>query len=214
MQPVLQPMDMGTIKSFKGYFRQFLVLRLIDRRERGLHDSVSLLDSIRLKKDAWDTVIPAMVINCFRKSGLSSGEFSVGDQNINEDDLPLSEWLKQNGITKFDHLSDTDSFIHADDDLMTSRIPAESDIIKTILNKEDSDEDNVEFVEDTISTKSVQAQDAVETLTEFFENRDTSGGVFDALSVIKGNLRDLQVKSCKQCTILNYLGTSMCKEGK
>jgi hypothetical protein len=22
------------------------------------------------------------------------------------------------------------------------------------------------------------------------------------------------VKSCKQCTILNYLGTSMCKEGK
>jgi hypothetical protein len=53
-------------------------------------------------KDAWDTVTPATVINCFRKSGLSS-EFSVGDQNINEDDLPLSEWLKQNGIMKFDH---------------------------------------------------------------------------------------------------------------
>jgi hypothetical protein len=57
-----------------------------------------------------------------------------------------------------------------------------------------------------------QAQDAVETLTEFFENSDTSGGVFDALSVIKGNLRDLQLKSFKQYTILNYLG--MCKEGK
>jgi hypothetical protein len=75
---------------------------------------------------------------------------------------------------------------------MTSGIPIESDIIETILNKEDSDEDNVEFVEDTISTKSVptysQAQDTVETLIEFFENSDTSGGVFDALSVIKGNL--------------------------
>jgi hypothetical protein len=45
-------------------------------------------------KDAWDTVTPSMVINCFWKYGLSSGEFSVGDQNINEDDLPLSEWLK------------------------------------------------------------------------------------------------------------------------
>jgi hypothetical protein len=56
-----------------------------------------------------------------------------------------------------------------------------------------------------------QAQDAVETLIEFFENSDTSGGVFDALSVAKGNLQDLQVKSFKQCT-LNYLG--MCKEGK
>jgi hypothetical protein len=73
-------------------------------------------------------VTPATVINCFRKSGLPSGEFSVGDQNINEDDLPLSERLKQNGITKFDHLSDTDNFIHADDDLMTSGIPTESDI--------------------------------------------------------------------------------------
>jgi 4-diphosphocytidyl-2C-methyl-D-erythritol kinase len=66
---VLQPMDMG----FKVYFRRFLVLQLIDRRERGLHDIVSLLDSISLMKDAWDTFTPATVIDCFRKSGLSSG---------------------------------------------------------------------------------------------------------------------------------------------
>jgi hypothetical protein len=92
------------------------------------------------------------VINCFWKSGLSSGEFSVGGQNINEDDLPLSEWLRQNGITKFDHLSDIDHFIHADDDLMTSGISTESDVIETILNKKDCDEDTVEFVEDTISS--------------------------------------------------------------
>jgi hypothetical protein len=93
--PALQPTDMGIIKSFMGYFRRFLVLQLIDRRERGLHGNVSLLDSIRLLKDAWNTVTPATVINFFRKSGFS-GEFSVGDQNINEDYLPLSEWLKQN----------------------------------------------------------------------------------------------------------------------
>jgi hypothetical protein len=168
---VLQPMDMGIIKSFKGYFRRFLVLQFIDRREQGLHDNVSLLDTIRLIKDIWDTVTPETVLNCFRKSGLSSGEFSVGVQNINEDDLPLSEWLKQKGITKSDLLSDTDNLIHADDDLMTSGIPTESDIMETILNKEDSDEDNVEFAEDTISTKSVptysQAQDVVETLIYF-----------------------------------------------
>jgi hypothetical protein len=86
----LQPVVMGIIKSFKGYFRRFLILQLIDRRERGLLDSVSLFDSIRLMKDAWDTVTPATVINCFRKS-VFSGEFFVGYQNINEDDLPLSE---------------------------------------------------------------------------------------------------------------------------
>jgi hypothetical protein len=80
---VFQPMDMGIIKSFKGYFTRLLVLQLIDQRERGLYDNVSLLDSICLMKDAWDTVTPATVINCLWKSGLSSEEFSVGDQNIN-----------------------------------------------------------------------------------------------------------------------------------
>jgi hypothetical protein len=59
---------------------------------------------------------------------------------------------------------------------MTSGIPTESDIrlIQTILNKEDSDEDKVEFYEDTISTKSVptysKAQDAVETLIDFLKH--------------------------------------------
>jgi hypothetical protein len=118
-------------------------------------------------KDAWDNVTPATVINCFRKSGLSSGVISVGDQNINEDDLPLSEWPKQHVITKFNHLSDTDNSIHADDNLVTFGLPTECDIIETILNKEGSDEDNVKFVEDTISRNSVptysQDQDAVET---------------------------------------------------
>jgi hypothetical protein len=65
--------------------------------EKGLltavHDKY-LMYSVRLMKDAWDIVTPATVINCFRKSGLSSGEISIGDQNINDDDLPLSEWLK------------------------------------------------------------------------------------------------------------------------
>jgi hypothetical protein len=47
----LQLMEVGIIKSFKGYFRRFLALQLIDRRERGLHGNVPLLDSIRLMKD-------------------------------------------------------------------------------------------------------------------------------------------------------------------
>jgi hypothetical protein len=37
--------------------------------------------------------------------------------------------VKQNEIMNFDHLSDIDNFIHADDDLMTSGIPTENDII-------------------------------------------------------------------------------------
>jgi hypothetical protein len=82
--------------------------------------------------------------------------FRWGDQNINDDDLSLSGWLKQNGITKFDYLSDIDNFIHADDNSMTSGIPTERDAIQTILNKEAINENKVEFVDYTVSTKSVK----------------------------------------------------------
>jgi hypothetical protein len=71
-------------------------------------------------KDAWDTITSATAINCFWKSGLSSGGLFVGDQNINEDYLPLSEWLKQNEVMKFDHLGNINNFIHADDDFRNS----------------------------------------------------------------------------------------------
>jgi hypothetical protein len=49
-------------------------------------DKVSLLDAIYLMKDAWETVTPATVSNCFRKVGLLS-DVSVNNQTVIEDDL-------------------------------------------------------------------------------------------------------------------------------
>jgi hypothetical protein len=49
----------------------------------------------------------------------------ASNQNVNEGHLPLSELLKQNEITNFDHLYDINN-VHVND-LITSRIPLESD---------------------------------------------------------------------------------------
>jgi len=48
-------------------------------------------------KDAWD----CLVANCFRKSDLSSEEFSVSNHKADDFYLLFSEWLKQNGTGNF-----------------------------------------------------------------------------------------------------------------
>jgi hypothetical protein len=131
-------MDMGVIKSFKGCFRRFLLLQLIDRRERGLDDKVSILDAIYLMKDVWDTVTPAVVSNCFRRAGLLSDVY-VNNESVAEGEPAFSEWLKQSEIKTFEHVLDIEDFVNADDDLATSAEPTDNDIIDAVLQKEDSD---------------------------------------------------------------------------
>jgi hypothetical protein len=84
-------MDKDIIRSFKGYFRQCLVLNSL------IQENGSALDSIRFMKDAWE----CLVANCFWKSDLSLEEFSVSNHNADGSYLLFSEWLKQNGTDNF-----------------------------------------------------------------------------------------------------------------
>jgi hypothetical protein len=54
-------------------------------------------------KDAMGECYPCNSCNCFWKYGLPLEELLVSKQNINEDDVLLSEWLKQNKIKNFFH---------------------------------------------------------------------------------------------------------------
>lgn len=150
-------MDMGVIKNFKDYFRRYLVLQLIDRRERGLDDKITVLDAIHLMKDAWDTVKPTTIENCFKKSNLVSDPII----QILDEEIPFSEWLMQQKITNFNSVDNIDEFVHIDDDLTTSGIPTEEDIIDAVLNKEDSDEDDEEVVHTKPIVSYTQEQDAL-----------------------------------------------------
>jgi hypothetical protein len=60
---------------------------------------------IYLMKDAWNTVTPATVSDCFRKSSLLSGDVSVNNKTITEGEPAFFEWLKQSEEDS-DHDSD------------------------------------------------------------------------------------------------------------
>jgi hypothetical protein len=67
--------------------------------------------------------------------------------------------------------------------LATSGVPTDDDIIDTVLQKEDSNQDSDEYIEETVSAKPLvtylQAQDAVQKL--------------------------MNLKTAKQCTTVNLM---------
>jgi hypothetical protein len=141
----------------------------------------------------------------FQRAGLLS-DVSVNFETVTQGDPAFSLWLKQSEIKTFEHVLDIEDFVNADDDLATSGAPTDDDITDAVLQKEDSDE----YTEETVPAKLLvtysQAQDAVQTLMNFFENSETvDGSTFNSLSVIKRNLRDIKVKSMEQVSILNYV---------
>ena len=73
---VMQPMDMGVIRNWKGYYRSQLACRVIasldadpEKQAIDVVKGVTLLDALYLAKEAWGLVSCRTVKNCFVKGG-------------------------------------------------------------------------------------------------------------------------------------------------
>lgn len=74
---VLQPLDMGIIKCFKGFYRKQLVRKAVCLMDSGIKiDKTSLkidvLQAMHFTLTAWRQVKQSTVINCFKKCGYGS----------------------------------------------------------------------------------------------------------------------------------------------
>lgn len=67
---IVQPMDMGIIKTLKTLYRSKLLrqkLQLYEANE-GMRN-ITIRDAITMVKEAWDEVSKPCIINCFVKAG-------------------------------------------------------------------------------------------------------------------------------------------------
>jgi hypothetical protein len=61
-------MDQGIIANVKLFYRKFLIRDRVDRIERKQKMSVDLLHALRYLQQAWDSVKPATIRNCFKEA--------------------------------------------------------------------------------------------------------------------------------------------------
>ena len=67
---VLQPLDQGIIKSFKGQYRSKMLKTIISMSDRvETVEDITLLDALYYVKSAWSLVTAKTIQNCFSLAG-------------------------------------------------------------------------------------------------------------------------------------------------
>ena len=129
---VLQPMDQGIIRCFKHHYNSAINKKNIEALDNGTEFSLSLLEALREAQRAWAKVTPETISNCwlhmaFREYG-SPKEFIAP-----ENDQP--------GLST----DEFEEFVHIDE-LITSEIPSDEDIVQEVrgIQNEESDQEEGE----------------------------------------------------------------------
>jgi hypothetical protein len=95
---ILQPCDLGIIRSMKHYYREKIVKTMVNCVEQEIEfPNINVLDAINTMAEIWTVnVKPSTISNCFRKGGFvdlgaSSAECNdensmqnLGEENISE----------------------------------------------------------------------------------------------------------------------------------
>lgn len=166
---VLQPLDLGIIKTFKVYYRKLLMCHVLAKIEEcsSAYDvvkSVTILKAIRWIGQAWQLVSSDTIKKCFRKAGILTKEFDVVTRGNDIDEDPFEDLDDNAAITDLENLMSqidhteqncsVDEFINADSetpvcqDIFTETWESEFfDNIgghnsKSVVSNEDDQEDN------------------------------------------------------------------------
>lgn len=122
---VLQPLDLGIIKTMKGYYRTRLLRAVLSKIETSSSASetakaTSCLDACHWVAAAVKNIRKETVVRCFQKAGLGS----QSEDNDPDDDLPLArflpvalEQLEVDEPMSLDEYEDIDASVPATEDM-------------------------------------------------------------------------------------------------
>jgi hypothetical protein len=206
---VLQPMDQGVIKCFKGYYRTRLIQKLIaimDSGNKPLPASISILDAIYMAKFAWDQVSTQTIKNCFIKSGFTFNETQTcGVEEV------ISEPDGWEEVSKGLDIADGctfEEFIGFDDGLSTSQEVNELNIVENNSQGIDlGDSSNTEINEDNAEdseevTPKVSLKDVIKslnTLQLYASQRDSEDLYQDLINKLQGIESAILSNHTKNC---------------
>ena len=192
---VLQPMDQGIIICFKHHYKTAINKKNIEALENGTEFSLSLLEALREAQRAWAKVTPETISNCwlhmpFREYG-SPKEFIAP-----ENDQP--------GLST----DEFEEFVHIDDELITSEIPSDEDIVQEvrgIQNEEESDQEEGEGeIEDDPIPSNREMKEMCRKMRRYIEALKNTQGELESLTNIELLVNKTSDASKKQIKISDF----------
>ncbi|XP_054745683.1 tigger transposable element-derived protein 6-like [Anastrepha obliqua] len=162
----LQPLDLRIIKNFKQFYRKEVVKILINDMEEGRKSNINVLQGIRMAYKAWDNVKQPTIVNCFATCGFVHSSNILTTNDCVQDS---EEWLVVKNHFNLDERFD--DFVTFDDNVSTTGLITDDDIVDSVLNRNTVDtvvED--EEIENIITAK--EAKQMVEKLQIFLEAQE------------------------------------------
>ena len=80
-----QPMDAGVIRCMKAHYRKLLAKEQLVAHDLKLPFTISVLDAMRLLKEAWKSVTAQTIQNCFKHVGFEQ-ELDVEETDVVEEE--------------------------------------------------------------------------------------------------------------------------------
>lgn len=110
-------MDQGVIRNLKAHYRKQLVLKVVEDIENQVKSKTIVLDAIIILDKAWHNVISTRIANCFRHAGFC--DISTHTTQLQADNGSINDI--------------DEDYVKIDDDLTTSEIATDEDIIKDTM---------------------------------------------------------------------------------
>ena len=162
----IQPMDAGIIAAMKKRYRSFQLQRALDLEEIGHKNifNVDVLQAMKWSQEAWDSVGPATIENCWRHSGVLGCQItpkSVEESNIASDDFVLRQQianlcLEQPMTAEELILSDSSAAVH--------QILTEEEIIVHVQRASSSSSTDLEHLSDDDVEEYLPLQERIRAL--------------------------------------------------
>lgn len=201
----MQPCDQGIIQCIKVRYRQEIVQKLVHCYDSKKKFSVDILQAMVFLKNAWDSVSAKTIENCYRHAGFSSKE----DSSINANKTPdittaVVKAAKKRGLL---NECDFNDYVCVDEQVITSGILTENDIVSDVKGDEDTDEydiDDEQFENTRPIVSLAQASEALETLNTFLLQQENSASAMNSLHDVNKFWTNCNFQKMKQSTIVDY----------
>lgn len=197
----IQPMDAGIIRNFKLYYRKHHVRHLVRCVDEEKECVINIREAIAYISDAWNSVKPQTIANCWRHTGLVPGE---AEESQTEDFT--TEIAALTAQLPIEHPMSVSEFVAVDASEPTAEELSDNEIIALATNAPEAtsdDESDDETPPPPISLK--QCQTALDQALQFLEENADIGE--HHLPHIRALIKDVDSKRMaakKQSTVLNF----------
>ena len=135
LTPVLQPCDLGVIRSFKSKYRTLYLEEISHRIDSGRAIKIDIKNAIYLRAEAWERVTSSVIINCWQATQIVDFKDNTESSTLEESNniMELSFLISSTSIT--DPMNAKDFIDY--ENVFQNEFSKDSEIIERILAEAD-----------------------------------------------------------------------------